>query len=454
MSLERQIISETICAISTAYGVGGISIVRVSGNKAHMIAKKLTKKPSFRPRFATLANLYSSQNEIIDEAIVIYFKAPHSFTCEDIIEFQCHGGIVSSSRVIDACLKEGAFLAKAGEFTKRAVLNGRIDLTRAEAAAKLIESKSEDAAKILSRQLTGELQRFVEDLRDKLIEIVAYVEVNIDYAEEDLPTNLEKEIKEKLINIRDILNKTLDASKSREGLIDGFKVSIIGKPNVGKSSLLNTLLRYDRAIISNIAGTTRDTIEESLKVGTHLVKFVDTAGIRDSVESIEKIGIKRSLKAIKNSDIVLALFDGNSEKDLNDEKIIKLLNEFKSSAEIIVVVNKSDLKQKLDTKDIEMFSPLTLSCKHSVQVLIDKLTNLLDQKSSADDLILISKRQVLAVEEALRFIEESFSFLDSGELELFAYNINESIYHISSITKVFERDEILDKMFGSFCLGK
>ncbi len=385
---------------------------------------------------------------------MIYFKAPHSFTCEDIVEFQCHGGLISSSNIIDALLEEGAILAEAGEFTKRAVLNGRIDLTRAEAAAKLIESKSKDAAKILSRQLAGELQRFIDDLRDKLIEIVAYVEVNIDYAEEDLPQDLQEQIEEKLITIRNILDETLKGSKSREGLIDGFKVSLIGKPNVGKSSLLNALLRYDRAIISEVAGTTRDTVEESLRIGTHLVKFVDTAGIRDSCEIVEKIGIKKSLQAIESSDIVIAVFDGNLEKDFNDEKIIKLLKEFKSSKEIIVVINKSDLVQKLDTKEIDIFFPLTLSTKESVQILIEKLTKLLNQKSSADDLILISKRQVDAVYNSLKFIDDSFAFLDDGELELFSYNINEAIYHISSITKVFERDEILDKMFGSFCLGK
>jgi len=385
---------------------------------------------------------------------VIYFKAPHSFTCEDVVEFQCHGGMISSSKIIDACLEEGAILAKAGEFTKRAVLNGRIDLTRAEAAAKLIESKSEDAARILSRQLTGELQRFVDDLRDKLIEIVAYVEVNIDYAEEDLPKDLQKQIEEKLITIRDILDTTLEGSKSREGLIDGFKVSLIGKPNVGKSSLLNALLRYDRAIISEVAGTTRDTVEESLKIGTHLVKFVDTAGIREADEIVEKIGIKKSLLAIESSDIVIALFDGSLEKDFNDEKIVKLLKEFNSSKEIIVVINKSDLVQEFNTKEIEIFSPLTLSCKESVEILIERLATLLNQKSSADDLILISKRQVDAVCNSLKFINDSFAFLKSGELEIFSYNLNEAIYHISSITKVFERDEILDKMFGSFCLGK
>jgi tRNA modification GTPase len=455
-SLEKtnKIANDTICAISTAHGVGGISIVRVSGDKALEIAKKLTQKESFKPRFATLSSIYDAKDELIDEIIVIYFKAPYSYTCEDIIEFQCHGGIISSSLILKACIELGVTLANAGEFTKRAVLNGRIDLTQAEAAAKLIESKSEDAAKILSRQLKGELQIYVNQLRDKLVEILAFVEVNIDYAEEDLPTELQDQILQKLKDIENTLQKTYDGSKSREGLIDGFKVSIIGKPNVGKSSLLNSLLLYDRAIISDIAGTTRDTIEECLKVGTHLVKFVDTAGIREAKESIEKIGIQRSLEAIESSDIVIALFDTNNKYDDDDKKIIELLENFKQTKEIVVALNKSDLEQKFDSKILNPYKPMHISAKSDTKQIVRKLETLLDKNSDNQDLTLINQRQIDNVKNALLFIKESYPLLKDGELELFAYNINEAIFSISSISQIFERDEILDKMFGSFCLGK
>ena len=250
------------------------------------------------------------------------------------------------------------------------------------------------------------------------------------------------------------MQNTYHGSKSREGLIDGFKVSIIGKPNVGKSSLLNALLRYDRAIISNIAGTTRDTIEESLKIGTHLVKFVDTAGIREAQETIEKIGIERSISSIESSDIVIALFDGSQKIDEDDQKIIKLLESFKESKEILTAINKNDLTRKFDITMLEAYHPTSISCKDNVQSIIEQLTKFLDEKSDADDLILISKRQIDAVEQALGHIDDSFSFLKDGELELFAYNMNEAIHYIASITTLFERDEILDKMFGSFCLGK
>ncbi len=418
------------------------------------IAQKITKKSTFTPRYATLCKLYNQENHMIDEAIVLYFKAPYSFTCEDVVEFQCHGGFMSSSLVIESCLEEGARAASPGEFTKRAVINGRIDLTRAEAAAKLIESKSIDAAKMLTRQLDGELQTFVDNLRDQLIEILAFIEVNIDYAEEDLPLDLQRQIKHKLQSIQQLLENTLESSKSREGLIDGFKVSLIGKPNVGKSSLLNKLLKYDRAIISDIAGTTRDTIEESLKIGTHLVKFVDTAGIREADERIEKIGIERSIEAIESSDIVIALFDASSVKDSNDKKIIELIQRYKTDKEIIVALNKSDLKREFKDSTIETYQPILFSCKENADSIVEALRQYLDQKSSANDLILISKRQIDEVTKALAHIDESFILLDDGELELFAYNINEAIFHIASITKVFERDEILDKMFGSFCLGK
>jgi len=428
--------------------------VRLSGSLSIAIAKKLTNRSSFKPRYATLCNIYTNNNEIIDEAIVIYFKAPYSFTCEDVIEFQCHGGIMVSSMILDECLKEGARASEAGEFTKRAVLNGRIDLTRAEAAAKLIESKSIDSAKILSRQLKGELQQFVDKLRNDLVEILAFIEVNIDYAEEDLPLDLLTQINDRLTNIKILLENTLETSKSREGLIDGFKVSIIGKPNVGKSSLLNALLKYDRAIISPIAGTTRDTIEESLKIGTHLVKFVDTAGIRDAHESIEKIGIEKSIEAIEEADIVIALFDGSQKIDQDDEKIIKLLENYKSSKKIIVAINKSDLEKKIISKELDASEIIEISCKENIQAIKDTISSLLYYESLADDLILISKRQIDEVTGALNYIDESFSFLKDGELELFAFNINESIKHIASITIGFERSEILDKMFGSFCLGK
>jgi tRNA modification GTPase len=446
--------NETICAIATPHGRGGISIVRLSGEAAHSIALRIVRKDNLTPRYAHLYTLYDDENDIIDEAIVIYFQNPRSFTGEDVVEFQLHGGTVTAQRIMDTCLKYGARLANPGEFTKRAVLSGKMDLSQAEAVAKLIESKSVDAAKILSKQLKGELQKYVDTLRDQLVEVLAFIEVNIDYAEEDLPQTLQLQIAEKLQTIKSEISKTVETSESREGLIEGFKVAIIGKPNVGKSSLLNALLRYDRAIISDIAGTTRDTIEEEVKIGTHLVKIVDTAGIRESSDSIEKIGIERSIAAIDNADIVIALFDGSQRLDENDYQIIKLLKRYHEEKEMVVAVNKSDLAQNIDIDQLQQFEPLSISAKKGAGKIIEALRILLDSKNLEDEFMLISRRQINAAKETQSAIDRSFAFLETGELELFAYEINSAIEAISSITAAFERDEILDKMFGSFCLGK
>ena len=406
------------------------------------------------PRNAQLCTLYDTENSIIDEAIVIYFQNPRSYTGEDVVELQSHGGTVTADRIITAALAYGARIATPGEFTKRAVIHGKMDLTQAEAAAKLIESKSVDAAKILSRQLKGELKQFVDELRDKLIEILAYIEVNIDYAEEDLPQSLQKQIAQKLDYIGHILAKTLQASRSREGLLEGFKVAIVGKPNVGKSSLLNALLHYERAIISEIAGTTRDTIEEEIRIGTHLVRIVDTAGIRDSIDVIEKIGIERSLKAIESADIVVALFDASRPLDSNDTEIIALLERFREGKEVIVLLNKADLPAEIEKENLKMFQPIAISTKEDVTAIVNAIGRILDTKNAEDEMVLISKRQVDTAQKAYDAIKRAYALLENGELELLAYEVNEAIEAIASITHAFERDEILDQMFGNFCLGK
>ncbi|SMC09731.1 tRNA uridine-5-carboxymethylaminomethyl(34) synthesis GTPase MnmE [Nitratiruptor tergarcus] len=447
MNLEK---TDTIAAIATAHGVGSIAIVRLSGPEALAIAQKITKK-ALKPRFAHLRTLYNHQNEIIDQAIVIYFKAPHSFTGEDVVEFQCHGGIIVADMVLRTLLYHGARLAEPGEFSKRAFLNGKIDLSEAEAIAKIIEAKSEDAAKILARQLKGELASFVEEVREQLIRILAYVEVNIDYAEEDLPVDLQEQMQNQLETISKNLAKTLESSKRREGLIEGFKVAIIGKPNTGKSSLLNALLNYERAIVSDIAGTTRDTIEESVRIGSHLVRFVDTAGIREAQDTIERIGVERSIKAIEESDIVIAMFDASRPLESEDQKIIDLIQRYKNEKDIIVVLNKIDLGKEITIEDIE---PIELSVKQDISPLIKKLQTILDSYANTEEILLVSRRQIDAVTKALEAIDAAKIPLEMGELEIFAFHINEAIAAIGSITRPMESSELLDKMFGEFCLGK
>lgn len=441
----------TIVAIATANGIGSISILRISGDNALEIAKKISKKNDFKPRLASLSNLYNSKDELIDEALVLYFKAPFSFTGEDIVEFQCHGGIAIANILLNEVIKYGAFLAQPGEFSKRAFLNGKMDLSKAQAISKIIEAKSEDAVKLLAKQLKGELKNFVDEIREDLLFMLAYSEVSIDYAEEDLPQDIYAQIESKIENISKKLSNTLEASKRREGMIEGFKIAIIGKPNVGKSSLLNKLLNYDRAIISDIAGTTRDTIEESVKIGTHIIKIVDTAGIRDASNVIEKIGIEKSIEAIDEADIVIALFDNSRIEDNEDKKILELLKE-NSQKEIIKVINKTDLKQKLNIEKIDDY--ISLSTKDNINPLISKIEKILDNNTQSDEMTLVSKMQVHSVEETLIQINQSKDLLKNFQLEFFSYHINSALHHISKITQSYDNEQMLDVMFSEFCLGK
>lgn len=445
---------DTIAAVATAHGVGSIAIIRISGEAAKAIASKLTGEKPLQERRAHLYALHNRQNELIDEAIVLYFQGPRSFTGEDVVELQCHGGQIVAEEVLGIVLSHGARLAQPGEFSKRAFLNGRIDLTEAEAIAQLIEAKSEDAAKILAKQMKGSLREFVEGNRDALLEMLAYSEVSIDYAEEDLPQDLVDRIREKLDAVSTALRRTLASSERRKGLMQGFRVAIIGKPNVGKSSLLNTLLNYSRAIVSDIAGTTRDTIEEQVRIGTHLIRMVDTAGIREASDEIERIGIERSIAAVEESDIVIALFDNGREIDGEDRAILKLIEAHRGDREIIAVLNKTDLPQRFDESALKDLDTVRMSCKEDATVLVDALRSMMDVKNVSDETLLISLRQTEAVAGALSAIEQAYDPLEDQELELFSFHVGEAIHALSSITRPFENDEMLDKMFGSFCLGK
>jgi tRNA modification GTPase len=338
--------ASTITAIATATGVSSISIVRVSGDLALTIGKQITQKEDIEPRVAYLSSLYNYDNQLIDQAIVIYFKSPKSFTGEDIVEFQCHGGMIVAQEIIETTIAYGARLAQPGEFSKRAFLNGKIDLTKAEAIAKLIEAKSIDGAKILAKQLKGDLKNFIDNSREALLRAIAYSEVMIDYAEEDMPEDILQNILSQLDTLIIQIEKILDASYRRKGLIEGFRVAIIGKPNVGKSSLLNALLSYDRAIVSDIAGTTRDTIEEHVRIGSHIIRLIDTAGIREASNTIERIGVERSMDSISEADVIIALFDRSLPFDNEDAKIMEIV-ENSSDKHTIIALNKSDLPHKL-----------------------------------------------------------------------------------------------------------
>ena len=449
-SLDLQ---NTIVAIATAQGVSSISIIRVSGGAALSIAHKISHLEKITPRYAHLTSLYTKDNDLIDQAILIYFKAPYSFTGEEIVEFQCHGGMIVAQEILDSILAYGVRLAEPGEFSKRAFLNGKIDLTEAEAISKLIEAKSVDAAKILAKQMKGELKTFVDETREALLKSLAYSEVMIDYAEEDIPDDIMHSISTQLESLTAQIENIVEASHRRRGLIEGFKVAIIGKPNVGKSSLLNALLAYDRAIVSDIAGTTRDTIEEQVRIGSHIIRLVDTAGIRESEDTIEKIGIERSLSSVEDADIIIALFDASRPCDEEDEKIVSLIENIRDK-HIIVALNKSDLEKKFDTQILDTYDILEISAKRSFVRFTERLESLLDSIGEGEELMLISARQIEAVSKTKTSIEEAKLPLLTGELEFFSYHLQEAVKTISSISKPYDSEEILDKMFGEFCLGK
>ncbi|EAH4890489.1 tRNA uridine-5-carboxymethylaminomethyl(34) synthesis GTPase MnmE [Campylobacter jejuni] len=441
--------SDTIAAIATAHGVGSISIVRLSGERALEFALKLSHKTKLTPRHATFTKLFNQNNEIIDEAIMIYFKAPYSFTGEDIVEFQTHGGFSVSEVLLEELVSLGARLALAGEFSKRACLNGKMTPLKALNIQDLILSKSALAAKIIARNMQGNLGELLEKIRTDLVKTLAFVETSIDYADDDLPSDLLEQISTMCEENSKILKEIYMLSQSKKGLIEGFKIAIVGKPNVGKSSLLNALLSYERAIVSDIAGTTRDTIEESFKLGTHLLRIIDTAGIRESKDVIEQIGVALSKKSLEDADIILAVFDASRVQDKEDEKIFDLLAN--TDKKIFWILNKSDLENVFKNTQNKNF--IKLSAQKDITLLKEELQNYLNSFDS-EGIMVSSLDLINACKISSEAIFRAKGLLEESSLELFAFELNLAINELARFTKDFQRDEILDEMFGNFCLGK
>ncbi|EAH8612367.1 tRNA uridine-5-carboxymethylaminomethyl(34) synthesis GTPase MnmE [Campylobacter jejuni] len=441
--------SDTIAAIATAHGVGSISIVRLSGERALEFALKLSRKTKLTPRHATFTKLFNQNNEIIDEAIMIYFKAPYSFTGEDIVEFQTHGGFSVSEVLLEELVSLGARLALAGEFSKRACLNGKMTPLKALNIQDLILSKSALAAKIIARNMQGNLGKLLEKIRTDLVKTLAFVETSIDYADDDLPSDLLEQISTMCEENSKILKEIYTLSQSKKGLIEGFKIAIVGKPNVGKSSLLNALLSYERAIVSDIAGTTRDTIEESFKLGTHLLRIIDTAGIRESKDVIEQIGVALSKKSLEDADIILAVFDASRVQDKEDEKIFDLLAN--TDKKIFWILNKSDLENVFKNTQNKNF--IKLSAQKDITLLKEELQNYFNSFDS-EGIMVSSLDLINACKISSEAIFRAKGLLEESSLELFAFELNLAINELARFTKDFQRDEILDEMFGNFCLGK
>ncbi len=453
--------TDSIVAIATPMGVGGICIVRVSGTQSLNIASKITHKDSLTPRYATLSALYDDKNLLFDEAIVIYYKAPKSYTCEDVIEFQCHGGDLIGRKIVELCLKYGARLANAGEFTKRAFLNGRIDFAQVNAISQIIKATDSHFQQALASQLKGELGSFVERVREVLLSSLAHCEVMIDYSEEDIPADIISTIESKLFDLTQELSAIYEFSLMRQGVNSGLNLCIIGRPNVGKSSILNAILLNDRAITSPLAGTTRDTIEENVNIAGNIVRLIDTAGIRQGSDEIEQQGIQKSKLALQQSNIILWVLDSSQSLHSQDSEILELIQATLESKRLIIALNKSDkptkitqeyiAKMQLNAKIIQINA---LDKKATALVIQDVLKEIILDSRIDSSVILSAAYQIKAVQKTIDSLKNAKVKLDSLELELFAYHIKDALESIGQITHPYGASEMLDVMFGEFCLGK
>ncbi|PAF51453.1 tRNA uridine-5-carboxymethylaminomethyl(34) synthesis GTPase MnmE [Helicobacter sp. 13S00401-1] len=447
--------TDTIVALATKEQ-STINIVRLSGPKAKELAFRLTGK-DLLPRVATLCKIKDEENRLLDKCICIYYKAPFSFNGEDIVEFQCHGGFVVANEILNLLLRLDARLAEAGEFSKRAFLNGKLDLVQLESMAALIQAKSKKAALLLAQNLEGKLSNYIHDIRANMITILAQIEVMIDYSEEDLDTRLIESIKSYLNKLILEFSNIIENSKLAITSLEGLNLAIIGKPNVGKSSLLNALLLEDRAIVSDTKGTTRDVISEYINIDGNLLKVSDTAGIHKSKDDIEELGIKKSLEAAKKSNIVLCVFDSSQDLEKDDLEILRFASTLDSK--VIAVLNKNDLESKtnLESKLQNNYKLKTISISSKNLSSIIRLKNLLKDildTVSYEGVMLSSKEQSLKLESSLKSLKAALPFLTEGTLELASLEIGAALKGLASITHEFDTEEMLDSMFSQFCVGK
>ena len=425
---------------------------------------KSTKESSldFAPRYATLCNIYDKDEILLDEAIIIYYKAPHSYTCEDIIEVQCHASDIIAQKVLDSCLHYGARLARGGEFTNRAFVNGRIDLSQANAISQMIATKDAFLQTALISQLKGSLGDFVREVREVLLLAIASAELMIDYREEDIASDFIEDLKINLKSLQTRLSKIYDFSTTRAKIGNAWKLAIIGKPNVGKSSLLNAILLEERAITSNIAGTTRDRIEEEILIDGSIIRLIDTAGIRASNDAIESKGIERSLQAIREANIILAVFDSSNALNSEDKEVLEILSENNKDKKILAILNKSDCKNALSSANVEhiksickdMLNISALKVEQTARIMHDKLKEIINQSNLKGEIILSAPYQLESIKSSIAHLDLALGRLKEGELELFAYHIKDTLESIGQITSPYTNEEMLDKMFSEFCLGK
>ena len=453
----------TIAAISTAPGNAGIGIIRLSGDECFKILQKIFKpknKGEIKGYTIKYGNIVKSENdEIIDEVLVSYFVAPKSYTKENMCEINSHGGIVVENQILEECLKNGAVLAEPGEFTKRAFMNGRIDLSQAEAVIDIINSKTEKEMMVAQRHLEGSLSKKIKNIQGEILNLMADIEASIDYPEYDIEETTNKKINDTLNSVEEKLLKLKNSFENGKILKEGIKTAIIGKPNVGKSSLLNLILGENRAIVSDIEGTTRDTIEEYINIKGIPLKIVDTAGIRKTNDEVEKIGVERSINNISNAELIIALFDDSRTFDDQDQKILDLIEGKKT----IILINKIDLGKNLikENEKLKKFKNNIIEFSTINETGLDKLYNKIEELFKLNEFdcenteIITNNRHKQQILYALEDVAKGRESLETHmPVDITAICLKDILEKLAEITGENVSEDIINEIFKKFCLGK
>lgn len=450
--------NDTIAAISTALGVGAISIVRMSGKDSISIANKVFSGKDLE-KVATHTINYGfikDNEEIIDEVLVSVMKSPHTYTTEDIVEINCHGGITTTNKVLETLLKHGARLAEPGEFTKRAFLNGRIDLTKSEAVMDLLESKTESARKLAINSLQGKTALLVDNFRDKIKQLISSIEVNIDYPEYyDIEVVTLEKIKEETASMKQELETIIKESENSKIIKNGIDTLIIGRPNVGKSSILNKFLDEEKAIVTDIAGTTRDIVEGQVMLDNIVLNIIDTAGIRQTEDKVEKIGVEKSLSLIDKADLIIVVLNSNEKLTLEDQELL----EKTKNKNTIVVLNKNDLERNIELDKLENYTLVSTNTNDlkGIDTLKDKIKEMfnLEQISTKDYNYLTNVRQISLAKNAYqKLIDVEIGLKDNLPVDMIEIDLRDCFDILGQITGKTYSDEIIDNLFERFCVGK
>ena len=450
--------NDTIVAISTALGVGAISIIRISGNKAISIANSIFSGKDLNKVSTHTINygFIKENDEIIDEVLITVMRAPRTYTTEDIVEINCHGGITSTNKVLEVILQHGARLAEPGEFTKRAFLNGRIDLTKSEAVMDLLESKTETARKLAINGLQGKTAALVDNFRDKIKQLISSIEVNIDYPEYyDIEVITLEKIKEETKQMKNELENIIKESENSKIIKNGIDTLIIGRPNVGKSSILNKFLDEDKAIVTDIAGTTRDIVEGQVMLDNIMLNIIDTAGVRETEDKVEKIGVEKSLGLIDKADLVIVVLNNNEKLTTED---LELLEKTKNK-NTIVVINKNDLERKIEIEKLKEYNLVSTNTNNleGIDNLKNKIKEMfnLEQISTKDYNYLTNVRQISLAKNAYqKLIDVETALHDNLPIDMIEIDLRDCFDILGEITGKTYSDEIIDNLFERFCVGK